>query len=67
MRSKSVISILEENEPKPLFVAFSAFIDKQVEEQTRQAGFDLVIEAPLTQQKIEQNIMSKLHHRRILY
>jgi len=51
---------MEEQDSKPLFVAFSAHIDSQIEFDARKAGFDMVIEAPLSIPKIEQSILPKL-------
>ena len=47
----------------PLIVAFSAFVDDRVRERAKEAGFDLVIESPLTSQKYYDLISVELAKR----
>ena len=39
-------------------VACSAFVDDSIMYYANKAGFDVVIEAPLTAEKIKENILS---------
>lgn len=45
---------LKEAPKKPLLVAYSGFVDDDIRQKGKEAGFDIVIEAPLTQEKIKE-------------
>ena len=52
VQNKKTGSIKEAPKP-PFIVAYSGFVNDEVRKKGKEAGFDLVIEAPLTQEKIE--------------
>jgi len=41
----------------PLFVGYSAFVDESVIRHSREAGFDLVLETPLSVPKIKDTVI----------
>jgi CheY-like chemotaxis protein len=52
-------NIIHEQHQKPLFVACSAFIDDSIKHYAVKSGFDVILEAPLTAEKIKEHILSK--------
>jgi len=42
-------------------VGYSAYVDDSIIRETTEAGFDLVIETPLTVSKIRELVISRLH------
>ena len=48
---------------KPLIIAYSGFVDDMIRKNGKEAGFDEVIEAPLTQEKIN-GIVKKIKMRK---
>jgi len=44
-------------------VGYSAFVDNSVIKSTQEAGFDLVIETPLTVSKIKELVLETLQQR----
>ena len=59
-KSNRSSSSLLEKEERPFIVAVSAFVNADVLKDTKEAGFDLVIEGPFTFQKIDE-VLSKIN------
>jgi DNA repair photolyase len=49
-----------ESKKRPLLFAYSAFINENIIEKCKQKGFNYIIEAPLTVQKINTEILQNL-------
>lgn len=50
--AQSVNNIIEDMFMHPLMIAYSGLVNNDVRKHAREAGFKIVIEAPLTVQKI---------------
>ena len=62
--NSSVSSIIEDMATRPLMVAYSALVNDDVCKSAKEAGFDIVIENPITVDKIHDLVISKLEQRR---
>ena len=49
---------------QPLMIAYSGFVDENVSKRATDAGFLMVIEAPITIAKIEKLILSEVKMRK---
>jgi hypothetical protein len=49
--------IIEDMYTVPLMVAYSGLVNKDVEKMAKEAGFDLIIESPLTVEKITEIVL----------
>ena len=55
-----VESLILDAVDKPIMVACSAFVDESIRHYAIKAGFDVVIESPLTANIIEDEILTRL-------
>ena len=56
-------NIIEDMATQPLMVAFSGLVNDEVRKDAKEAGFDLVIESPLSVQKVNEVILLNLELR----
>ena len=50
-----------------MMIAYSALVNPEVEKECQDAGFDFVIESPLTTDKIQTIILPKVEERKSLF
>ena len=58
--AKSVSKIIDGKFTQPLMVAYSGLVNEEVRENAKEAGFKVVIESPLTVDRIRDQILSNL-------
>ena len=56
-------NIIDDMFTAPLMVAYSGLVNKEVEERAKEAGFDLVIESPLTVEKIKNIVFGGIEDK----
>ena len=61
--SKAVNEILDDMFHLPLMIAYSGHVDDEVRQKCKEAGFKVVIDSPLTVQKVQGPILSNLSQR----
>ena len=62
--NSSVSSIIEDMAARPLMVAYSAMVNDEVCKNAKEVGFDMVIENPITVDKINNIVISNIELRR---
>ena len=58
--AESVINIIDSKFTQPLMVAYSGLVNEEVRKNAKEAGFKVVIESPLTVERIKDHILSNL-------
>ena len=61
--SMPVSSIIDGKFTQPLMVAYSGLVNDEVRKNAKEAGFKVVIESPLTIDRIKEHILAKLDSR----
>ena len=58
--AESVSNIIDGKFTQPLMVAYSGLVNEEVRKNAKEAGFKVVIESPLTVDRIKDHILSNL-------
>ena len=64
-QAKSVNELIDDKPTKPVMVAFSGLVNDNVRAKAREAGFNIVIESPMTTNIIKSNLLASLQKRSI--
>lgn len=58
--SKNIVEFAKDIRAHPIMIAYSGFVNDEIRKQGKDSGFQIVIEAPLSQQKITELIIPLL-------